>query len=99
MKTLLATLAAASVLATAAPAIARDVQSVTVTYDDLNLATLKGQERLDRRIDSAVRKVCGSAQRSATRILDPKVTACMKEARAKARSRVAAEIDAERLGG
>ena len=54
-------------LATATPAGATDIvvapESVTVrvSYADLNLATVEGRARLDRRIASAARSICGSS--------------------------------------
>jgi UrcA family protein len=51
-----AALGAATVLA--APAAA-ETASVAVKYSDLDLSTKAGQDRLDRRIDSAARSACG----------------------------------------
>jgi len=50
-----AALGAAAVLAV--PAAAET--SVGVKYSDLNLSTKEGQDRLERRIDSAARSACG----------------------------------------
>jgi UrcA family protein len=53
-------------LATATPAGATDIVvapetvTVRVSYADLNLATVEGRARLDRRIASAARSICGS---------------------------------------
>ena len=57
-----AILAAAAALAGAAtvfaaPAAAED--SVGIKYSDLDLSTRAGQQKLDRRIDSAAREACG----------------------------------------
>ena len=44
----------------AAPAFAQDdTRSITVSYDDLNLSSERGRERLTTRVKMAVRKVCG----------------------------------------
>ena len=47
------------------PATAQDEErrSVTVRYDDLNLSSESGRERLTKRVKMAVRQVCGSANR------------------------------------
>lgn len=62
---------AATMIALAAPAAAeevvvkhqieKDVPRVEVRYGDLNLDSEAGRDRLTNRLDSAVRKVCGSA--------------------------------------
>jgi UrcA family protein len=53
---------AAAVLATglAVPAMAGDTEkvSVEVRYDDLNLTSASGRERLETRVRSAVRRIC-----------------------------------------
>ena len=57
-------LTAGSILVgTASPAIAAAPQAETrlVRYADLDLASAAGRATLDRRIDSAVRAVCGRA--------------------------------------
>ncbi|SBV33309.1 conserved exported protein of unknown function [uncultured Sphingopyxis sp.] len=52
----------------AAPAFAEDdVRSVTVSYDDLNLSSERGRERLTTRVKMAVRKVCGVPGRATLR--------------------------------
>lgn len=43
----------------AAPAAAQTVDSVTVSYADLNLGSAAGRAVLDRRIAHAARQVCG----------------------------------------
>ena len=45
------------------PAFAKPVTPETrvVSYADLDLSTAAGQARLDRRIEAAVRQVCGAA--------------------------------------
>jgi UrcA family protein len=51
-----ATLSAATV-----PALAQDIQTVVVDYDDLNLNAPSGRATLDARIKSAARRICGPA--------------------------------------
>lgn len=47
-----------------APAFAQsESRSVTVSYDDLNLSSESGRERLTMRVKMAVKQVCGSANR------------------------------------
>lgn len=50
---------AASALAISTPAMA-DWKTKEVQYEDLDLATAKGQERLKTRVKQAVKQVCGS---------------------------------------
>lgn len=40
-----------------------DPQSVTVRYDDLNLSSQSGRDRLTTRVKTAIRQVCGSYSR------------------------------------
>lgn len=54
-----AAIAALGLFATSAPAVAQEGADVTVTYDDLDLDSAKGQKELDRRIEKAARQVCG----------------------------------------
>ena len=60
---ILAVAAVAAGLATlslgAAPAVAGQLETVEVKYQDLNLAHASGQAILDRRISAAARRVCG----------------------------------------
>jgi UrcA family protein len=59
---ILAVAAVAAGLATvtaAAPAVAGQLASVEVEYQDLNLTNAAGQASLDRRIASAARELCG----------------------------------------
>lgn len=66
-------------------------ESIAVPYEDLNLANPKGQKSLERRIQSAARKVCGvNDYRAGPRIDPPSVTACYKAAIAGASEQVAA---------
>ena len=99
MKTTLAIFAAAG-LAFAGPAHASDTQSIAVQYDDLNLASAAGQERLDRRIETAARTVCGyERHRTGSRIIDRKTRACLDTARSSARARVAEATSSFAKGG
>ncbi|GAO78029.1 MULTISPECIES: UrcA family protein [unclassified Sphingopyxis] len=41
----------------------KDQQSVTVRYDDLNLSSEKGRDRLTGRVKMAIRQVCSSNSR------------------------------------
>lgn len=50
---------AASLLAVSTPAMA-DWKTKEVQYQDLDLSTAKGQERLKTRVKQAVQQVCGS---------------------------------------
>ena len=63
--TILASLVAAgSILAGTASqafAAAPDTQTRIVSYADLNLASARGRERLEARLEAAVRDVCGVA--------------------------------------
>lgn len=55
----LAVATAATLLLTSAPAVARHApRTFSVNHADLNLANAAGQRALDRRIASAVRRVC-----------------------------------------
>lgn len=76
----------AAVAGLAAPALARppsaDAASRTVAYADLDLSTTAGAAILDRRIEDAVRRVCGSADlRELAR--HAAVAGCRREARAR----------------
>ncbi len=98
MKMLLGTIAALG-LALPAVAVAAEPQSVTVKYADLNLSTPEGQQALDRRIESAARKVCGFGEaRTGTR-LDTNARACIAETKAKLENRIATLVEEQRLGG
>ena len=100
MKTTLATVAALGFIASAATAAAQDLPSVTVAYDDINLATPAGQKRLDRRIESAAREVCDYQRHlTGTRIVSSEMRACLEKARASARAGGAAAKFAATRGG
>lgn len=76
---LAAALAAAATIAT--PAIAADEgESISVRYNDLNLATAEGQAALERRIDNAARQVCRIDEvRVGTRIRSNAAQQCYEE--------------------
>lgn len=102
MKTLLSTLAAAAMLATATPALAERAETATVTvrHDDLRLDTPRGQRALEHRLDMAAREVCGiHEQVTGTRIRSNDANACYRQARAGAMRQYAALLDDTRLGG
>ncbi len=82
------------------PAKDTGAQSMVIKYSDLNLATAEGQERLERRINAAARKVCNiDRQRTGTRIQSAKNKACYAKARKSARNQMASLISETRRGG
>lgn len=77
-----------------------EAHTVPVEYSDLNLASAKGQKRLERRIRNAVREVCGApVPATGTRLRTPEVARCMALARAGALQQYAALVSEARLGG
>jgi UrcA family protein len=78
--------AAASLAAAAnlSPAFAKPISPEvrTVAYADLNLSTTAGRTRLERRIQAAVRAVCGEALPSFDLARRHAVRACLVETRA-----------------
>lgn len=100
LKTVIGALALTAALPAAAATDAVEQASVIVRYDDLNLSTPAGLERLDRRIDAAARTVCGIRS---TSLLNPGAfangRACMAAAKAKAAKQVAALEIAPSRGG
>lgn len=98
MKSPLFAITAAAVLgAVATPAFA---ESLSIPYQDLNLATAEGQKALDRRIDDAVREFCGMDRTATgTRISSREARQCYAETRAQAQKQFAAIVDEQRLGG
>lgn len=84
MKKLLMLAAAPLLLAGAAPAAGSTgsgTNSISVHYDDLDLNTAQGQDRLQQRIASAVRSVCRPSGRL-TLAEAENVNACSRAARA-----------------
>ena len=101
MKTL-AIAAAALGLACTAPALAAeaDKMAMEIEFNDLDLATPKGQKTLDKRIERAARTVCRVDEiRTGTRIISQDARACLVKARADARQKVAALIENQNRGG
>lgn len=95
MKTaLFAAAAALATAATAAPVLAKDV---LVRYGDLDLASAQGQQAFARRIDHAAKKACDFYVHGQLPSRD--AIRCFHEARAKARTEMAAVVDDSRLGG
>jgi len=88
--TKIAILAAAAVALLPAAASAQtfgaETQTVLVPYSDINLASDTGQDRLQRRIGTAVDQVCGKRERELNR--DAAVKRCRGAAFADAKSQV-----------
>jgi UrcA family protein len=81
------TIACVVALAAAVPAAA---ESRLVRYDDLNLSSPAGIERLERRIDGAARQVCGLRYDFRQSLIVQAATKkCMVEAKANAMAKVA----------
>ena len=94
MTKLTCALLAAPLLATgmAAPAAAQqDSHSVIVRYDDLNLGSQAGRDRLETRVRTAVRQVCSTPDRT-TLAQRARILECMADASRDANTRVAALI-------
>lgn len=84
---LAAALGAAAVFATPAAATA---PSVNVKYADLDLSTRAGQEKLERRIDSAARSICGVGEiRTGTIMRSRAASECYSDAKARVHQQVA----------
>lgn len=98
LKTISGALALAAAFSPALPAFASD--SRVVRYDDLNLASPAGQERLQRRIDSAARDVCGggSATRESLAVL-AQTQKCIAQAKTRAQAQVARVTTNDARGG
>lgn len=69
-----------------APAAADEPSQVRVAYGDLDLTSDAGQDTLNQRIRSAVKRVCGSMGRSASEAID--YAGCKKAAFANARGQM-----------
>ena len=101
IKTLVAA-AALSAALTTAPAVASDDQksTVSVTYDDLNLSTEKGQKALEARFAKAVREVCeADQQRTGSRVRSIEVQRCLAEAKKSTKAAMARILSDNQLGG
>lgn len=102
MKTLLLSLAASAALITTVPAAAAadDSAQISVRYDDLNLASAKGQKILERRLIAAARQACGlDGSKTGTRMRSEEETQCYRQAKATAMQRHAMIVEPYRLGG
>lgn len=93
---MLKSIACALVLATSLPAAAVFAQPVVrsevVRFNDLDVATPTGAETLDRRIQSAARRVCQYTQvRAHSKIIPEEYRDCLANALAGARQQVAAK--------
>ena len=94
-----AVIVAALIASLGVPAAAQEV-SFEVQYRDLNLATAEGQQKLDRRIETAARKACGFGETTTgTRIRSKVAQQCVTELRTKARAQFATIIANEEKGG
>ena len=95
-RTLIAFAATCAVLA-GAPAAAEEMSILT---NDLNLSTPQGQKILERRIDTAARKICGMDRTSTgTRLRSREADACFREAKAAAHKQFTALVAEKQLGG
>lgn len=85
-------------LALGATATAAAAENLVVRYDDLDLATTKGQKALNQRIDRAARDVCGAGEIvTGTRV--DRTSACVASARNAARVQMAALVEHAQRGG
>ncbi len=91
------TFIASAALATFAIVGAAQAATTSVSFGDLDLATAKGQAKLDSRIDRAVRKVCSEAV-TGSRIAVPDKD-CIANARAATEKQIAARRAIPRNGG
>jgi UrcA family protein len=88
---------AAGALLAAQPALA---ESVKVSYQDLDLSTPKGQKELGKRIQVAVKKICGVYDiRTGSRVPSPESKACAKQAEQQIRHQLAGVLEPHESGG
>ncbi|MBA4046574.1 MAG: UrcA family protein [Erythrobacter sp.] len=83
------------------PTLANETEKMTieVEYNDLDLATPEGQQRLDQRLEKAVRTVCRTqSHNGGSRILSLDAKACLAKARADVRQQVAAMNQGKQRG-
>ncbi|MEM9500258.1 MAG: UrcA family protein [Pseudomonadota bacterium] len=102
MKTFALAAAAFGLAVTATPAFAgsQDKQSLDVSFAGLDLSTAEGQKALEKRIETAARKLCGvDAVRTGTRMKSQSSVTCYKEAVASAKRQVAAAVADQQRGG
>lgn len=93
-------LIALATIATGLTAVPAAAESITIDHRDLNLATVEGQEVLERRIDNAAREVCGyDEQYTGSRFRPVSVERCYEQAKASASEQYAAVVSENRLGG
>jgi len=87
---------AASLLATQ-PAFA---DAIAVRYKDLDLTTASGKKELNRRVDSAARKVCGYDERIVgSRMIPREARECYQGARKQLEKSLAQLIEKSAAGG
>ncbi|WP_181443536.1 UrcA family protein [Porphyrobacter sp. YT40] len=102
-KTATHTLAAIAMAGAAiSPALAGEVQTMTISVDtaDLDLGTVKGQKTLDQRVEKAVRSVCRTTSvTTGSRVMSQEARTCLAKARSDARQQVALLLSNERRGG
>ena len=79
-------LIAAALAALPAQAIARDIPSIAVKTTDLDLASAKDQDRLESRVERAIRKACTVGGKDLT------VMAAEKQCRAELREAANVEV-------
>ena len=97
---MLKTLACALAVTAALPAAAAPLtESRVVRYDDLNLSSRAGIERLERRIDAAARSACGVTARLTSPGEFANTRACLAASKARAAQQVAALGRANARGG
>ena len=90
---LFAAAAAIATVATAAPALAKDVR---VIYGDLDLSSPKDQSVFARRIRHAARKACDIRNDG---VPSQATMLCFRQAHVKAKAQMASVIEERRLGG
>jgi UrcA family protein len=84
------------------PALAGNTERMTISVptSDIDLGTVEGQQRLDLRLEKAVRTVCRvTSPTTGTRIMSQDTRACLAKARFNVKQQVAALIAREQRGG
>lgn len=102
MKIFALALASFGLTTAAVPALAEssDMATLVVSTAGLDLSSPEGQRILDRRIESAARKVCDNDRmRTGTRIPASEARQCVAKAAAIARKQVASIIEDQQRGG
>ena len=95
---MLKTIACVLALSASLPAIA--AESRMVRYDDLNLNSRAGTQRLERRIGAAARSVCSAQSTSVVSLGETMQTrACVARAKTSAREQIAVREADTSLGG